>query len=131
MKRDVSDFLKQEGYDQKAIDAFLQQHRDKPRVWRLFEKFALQVAKLGRRYGAKAIMERIRWEEEIENGGEFKVGNSYTALYARVFAWKYPQHADIFEFRTVKGLAGGYERTGKDEGYHVFDHPDDLQLSLT
>lgn len=104
MKEDVSHFLREEGYSLEAVNRFIQYHTQSPRRWRLFEKYALQVARQGKRYGAKAIMERIRWEEEIENGEEFKIANTFTSMYARVFAWKYPEHQHIFEFRTVKGI---------------------------
>jgi hypothetical protein len=116
MKTDATQYLRQEGYDLPAIEKFIAFHRASPRVWRLFERFALQAAKTGRNYGAKCIMERIRWEEEIENDTAFKVNNNYTAMYARLFAWKYPEHKDMFGFREVKGLSDRQyvTFTGKD-----------------
>jgi len=84
---------------------FCEYHKANPEVWRQFERFTLDACSRRRAIGAKAIMERVRWETEIERGEEFKVCNSYTAYYARVFAAKYPQHAELFEFRTIKGVA--------------------------
>jgi len=84
---------------------FVAYHSGNPLLWKAFERFALDAANRGKRIGAKAIMERVRWEAEIERGDEFKVCNSYTAYYARIFAAKYPQHSELFEFRPIKGVA--------------------------
>lgn len=86
-------------------DKFIAYHRDNPGVWAEFERFSLSAAKSGRKLGAKAIAERVRWETEIERGEEFKFCNSYVSYYARIFAAKYPEHRDYFEFRPIKGLA--------------------------
>ena len=84
---------------------FIEYHRANPKVWEQFQRFALQAAESGRKLGAKAIAERVRWETEIEKGEEFKFCNSYVSYYARIFAAKHPEHSDYFEFRTIKGLA--------------------------
>lgn len=93
------------GIDPATRAAFLQAHRECPDVWKYFEKFALDAIASGREhYGAKGIMERVRWHTEIEHGIDFKCNNNFTAYYARIFAAKYPVHADFFEFREVSGL---------------------------
>jgi hypothetical protein len=84
---------------------FVAYHRSNPELWKAFERFALEAANRGKRIGAKAIMERVRWEAEIERGDEFKVCNSYTAYYARIFAAKHPRFSELFEFRNIKGIA--------------------------
>lgn len=74
-------------------------------VWEAFERFALEAAATGRKhFGAKLIVERVRWECEIEQRGEFKCNNNFTAYLARLFVTKYPEHRDLFEFREVSGL---------------------------
>lgn len=83
---------------------FIDFHKANPDVWKQFERFALEACRLGLKYSAKAIMERVRWHCEVENNQEFKVNNNFTAYYARIFAAKYPEHSKIFEFREVKGL---------------------------
>lgn len=84
---------------------FLSFHRENPGVWREFERFALDAARAGRQhYGAKSIMERVRWECEIAHGSDFKCNNNWTAYYARIFAAKYPEYSGIFEFREARGL---------------------------
>ncbi len=76
-------------------------HRSHPEVWRLFVRFTFEKLDLGyRHFGAKAVMERVRWETAA--GGsmpELKLNNNYTAFYARRFARMYPEHADFFRTR--------------------------------
>jgi hypothetical protein len=94
-----------EGVDLATIDQFIDHHRKNPEIWREFERFALRAIRAGRqRLGAKAIMERVRWETEVEGGVDWKCNNSYTAYYARMLTAKYPEAKGLFEFRTVKGL---------------------------
>lgn len=92
------------GIDPATRAAFLSWHRNNPQVWTEFERFALEAANRGRRIGAKAVAERVRWESEIVRNEEFKIDNSFVSYYARIFAAKYPQHAGFFEFREVSGL---------------------------
>jgi hypothetical protein len=94
-----------QGVSSSTIDQFVDHHRKNPEIWREFERFTLRAVRAGRqRLGAKAIMERVRWETEVEGGVDWKCNNSYTAYYARMFAAKYPEAKNMFEFRTIKGL---------------------------
>lgn len=86
--------------------AFEQFHSANPKVWELFCKFSLEAANSGRKHlGAKAVMERIRWQTMIETDAKesFKVNNSYTAYYARKFALAYPEYDGLFTMRKVVG----------------------------
>jgi hypothetical protein len=62
-------------------------HRAHPEVWEMFERFALQKAREHGRthYGAKSVMERVRWETEAGGGEPFSINNNWTAFYARRF----------------------------------------------
>lgn len=97
-----------DGLNVETAYMFVQWHKANPIVWQKFERKALAlIAKGKKRWGAKAIMEYVRFERAEEEGGEFDdyaVNNNYPAYYARIFAFKYPQHKDFFEFREVKGL---------------------------
>lgn len=93
------------GVPQETADRFLEYHTSNREVWNAFERYALEAAQKTSKIGAKAIMERVRWEAEIENGQEFKCCNSYTAYYARIFAIKHPKNRNLFEFKRIKGLA--------------------------
>lgn len=83
-------------------------HAENPHVWRLFERFALEAAASGvSRIGAKAIWERMRWSLQVETSehrrGSWRLNNSYTAHYARLFRERHPEHAELFETRRAQG----------------------------
>lgn len=82
---------------------FLKYHMENPQIWPAFEKFALQVLTKRKRMGAKAIAERVRYEIEIEQDGEFKLNNSYISYFGRIFMHKY-KCPDFFETRAISGL---------------------------
>lgn len=100
------DQLIKSGVPARTVDKFLQVHDDHPEVWKAFERVTLSTIARGKKAGAKTIAEWVRYEVEILAGGsDYKINNNYTAYYARIFALKYPQHRDFFEFREVKGIA--------------------------
>lgn len=79
---------------------FIKYHQENPEIWQEFKSLALRLIGRGvKRYGAKCIMEVVRYHKTITTKGEFKINNSYTAHYARAFIAKYPQHKDFFETR--------------------------------
>lgn len=93
------------GIDVRTINKFLQWHKENPSVWQDFENMAMRLIKKGiARYGAKAIMEALRYERTYAYGGEFKINNNYSAYFARIFQLKHPQYKSFFETRTIKGL---------------------------
>ena len=101
---------------QVTIATFLEYDLENFRLWKLFEHLALQAAQAGRKnFGAKAIMERIRWYTTIERpqDDEYKICNSWTSFYARKFALKHPRHADLFQYR--RSIADGLTREHFDE----------------
>jgi hypothetical protein len=114
-----------------ACNAFHVKH---PEVWRLFCQFALEMRDSGRsHYGAKAVMERVRWE--TDSGGRhpaLKINNNFAAFYARRFAKVYPELAEFFRTREQTSHAtslGGAERAvnvvrGVFPGSRVVSHRD-------
>lgn len=87
---------------------FCQQHWEDPRIWKLFEKIALELIRSGAaRIGAKQIFEIMRqkagqsFSSKVTNS--WKCNNIYTPFYARMFVLKYPQFKDRFEFRKMGG----------------------------
>ena len=74
-----------------------------PRAVALFERYALQMATAGRKFGMKALAERVRWEASLATSGEFKVNNSYVAHVARWLVKKHPQLKGYMEFRHAEG----------------------------
>lgn len=74
-----------------------------PQVYVAFKKFAYELLATRRRGGAKAIMERVRWETRTMLGNDsFKINNNYTAYYARKLVAEAPRFAGFFNSREGK-----------------------------
>jgi len=73
-----------------------------PEIWVLFRNATFQVMERGfRNYGAKSILERIRWHTSIEQGSrDFKINNNFAPYYARKFHSNYPEFSGFFRTRT-------------------------------
>jgi len=97
--------LRREGVPDQTIDAFFESFKTNPEIWSLFERYTLDAIESKRKLGAKAIMERVRWESEVERRKEFKVSNNWTAYYARIFAIKHPAFRTYFDFKQVRGVS--------------------------
>jgi len=80
---------------------FEQFHKENPHVYELFRRFTYQAIDAGRRdFGAKAVIERIRWSAMVDTRGEiFKINNNYASRYARKFMEDHPEHAGLFQTR--------------------------------
>lgn len=101
------------------------------------------VAKGFKRFGAKALWERIRFDRAVDLGPDhasgYKLNNNYTAFLARELMETYPDLAGLFETRAqslvhathhlacgrgtgdsapVAGPAGGEERTDIRRAFH-------------
>jgi hypothetical protein len=97
--------LRAEGLPEETIDSFFQWHYANPLVWKEFERLSLELIARGiTHYGAKSIMEVVRWHRAICGGADFKINNNYSAYYARIFEMKHPGHTGFFEMRRVRGL---------------------------
>lgn len=98
--------LKSEGASDQTIKLFFQYHMENPRIWKNFERVALREIQAGKqRVGAKAIIEEMRKEHELEKrNGEFKINNTYAPYYARMFIVKYTIYANLIETRQIKGI---------------------------
>ena len=79
-------------------------HKLNPQVWEKFEEYTLEAVNSGRKhYSHWAIVNRIRWNREIETkGGEFKISNDYICFYARLFHARYPKHNEFFRLKPLK-----------------------------
>lgn len=96
--------LKAEGIDDETIQKVFDYHSKNPDLFKRFEHYAKEVAQANKRIGAMAIVNRIRWEAEIENKGDFKINNNIAPYFARIFTIKYPQFSWIFETRAAQGV---------------------------
>ncbi len=78
--------------------AFLAFHRDNPQIYELFVKFARTVARNHNRFGSRAILERIRWETNVESSHQtLKIPNAYSAYYSRLFEIDHPRFDGMFQ----------------------------------
>lgn len=77
-----------------------------PHVLDAFVAFAVQAQRAGRRqFGAKAIVERLRWEYAISTtGSEFKFDNNMTSRLARAAVGRRPELESLFEFRELRSV---------------------------
>lgn len=84
---------------------FMNFHLKNPHIYRAFKRMAFEMRAEGhRRYGAKTIMERLRWESEVRHPGEkFKLSNTIkdrcSARYARKMIEEYPSFASFFQLK--------------------------------
>lgn len=78
---------------------FLNYHKENKLVWTAFEHHATHAMMRGVKVGAMAVINRIRWESEIEKpeGQQYKINNNYAPYYARIYNAKYKK--DFFETR--------------------------------
>ena len=82
---------------------FAKYHKDNPHVFKHFCKFALRLIASGRdHYSAKGIAEIMRNESDVTGNDEYKINNSHTSFYARLFSSAYPEHKDFFRFKERK-----------------------------
>lgn len=57
------------------------------------------------RYGAKGIMERIRWDRAMDYPDEeFKICNSFIAMYSRLAMLRNQELQHFFSTREVTGI---------------------------
>jgi len=111
-KREALKYLRQNAPLVAGIDAetwvkFEQYFLDNPRVWIYFKRFATYAKAHNKKIGAKAIMERVRWEcdfGEEAGSGEFRVNNNYTAYYTRLLMLQCPEFKGFFEIGEMPGL---------------------------
>ena len=109
------------------VDAeFFDFHEQHPRIYREFKKIAMALRfprKLfgkpppGRKhYGAKAVMEVIRYHRAISGGDDFKVNNNHTSRYARMLERDEPTMKGFFHKRFIDSLAFPCKDLAANEG---------------
>lgn len=78
--------------------------RKNPEVYGLYERFAAEMAKTGRRFGVKLLTERVRWECAVRTSGEdgFKINNNHTAYIARKLVTDHPELLTLLVFRETR-----------------------------
>jgi hypothetical protein len=92
------------GWNQNPHEArFWEFHNENPHVYALFDRFANEAVRAHRpRFSAYMIFERMRWYSLIETSDEkYKLNNNHRPYYARLWLKRNPQHAHLFETRTL------------------------------
>ena len=89
---------------------FMRFHSENPIVYRLWDRFTHEaLAKGHSRVGSQMIMERIRWETNVElidarpDNKQLKINDHHAPYYARLWMDKNPEHKGLFSTRTVEG----------------------------
>jgi hypothetical protein len=117
------------------IRAFNKFHNKNPRVWELFERYAMQIVDSGRgHYSAAAVVHRIRWHMEVETShpevedGEHeestdvKLNNNFIPHYARLFHTLHPRLDGFFRNRVLT--------SERREPFNAEPHECGLELGL-
>ncbi|MDH5626658.1 MAG: hypothetical protein OEY69_00050 [Candidatus Krumholzibacteria bacterium] len=87
---------------EKKYRLWLHEHQ---KVFVLFEKFALQMLQMKRRFGIGALTERVRWEVRTtwgEDADGYKINNNFRAYLARDLIAKYPKLEELIETRKIR-----------------------------
>ena len=86
-------------------------HKENPKVYAAFKHMAEEIRHQGhKRYGAKTIMERLRWESSVRyKGWDFKLSNKVkdrcSARYARMMIEEDSWYENFFEIRKLTTIA--------------------------
>lgn len=92
------------GLNKASLKKFRKYHEDRPEIFDSFYTLASKTRNAGNsRYSAKCLMEVIRWEQDLQTPGGFKIDNNYTSLYARLLMAYDPSFEGFFELRNAYG----------------------------
>jgi hypothetical protein len=88
-------------HDESLAERFARFHAENPQVHAAIGAVVSDLRAHGvRRFGMKAIFERLRWLYTIQTrGDDFKLNNNYTAFYARLLVAERPELSAFFEIR--------------------------------
>lgn len=84
-----------------------------PQAFALFERFALEMAARGHRFGMKALAERVRWQVLAtweKDAAGYRLNNNLTAYLGRELVARHPSLKPFIEFRRCRD-----EREGQPE----------------
>jgi hypothetical protein len=100
---EVISSLLSDGYELQSINKFIEYHKANKKIWEVFEQAAVQLCNQGKtRLSSKALFEDLRRSEVIQAiYKDWKVNNTYSSFYPRIFELYYPQFKGRFEMRSV------------------------------
>lgn len=90
--------------DRSLLDRFRKFDLENPDVYSKFVGLSTTMAKKGRTaYSAWAIINKIRWDHDIETEGDvFKISNDFIGLYARKLILNQPAMLVFFDIKPMK-----------------------------
>lgn len=90
-------------YKKTLEEKFLDYHAANPQVFSEFVKLAERAKAEGRRhFGAKFLLEKIRWDSPVAAQDLYKVNNNFPSRYVRLLAKTRPDLAIMFATRKLK-----------------------------
>ena len=104
MRTDTIKFHLSNQVEQTKLESFCDYFEANAQIWKRFKLYAYEKLTRGRRVGARAIFERIRWDDSDFGKGPdgFKVNNLYTKYYAMLLTETDPAFDGFFNFRGDK-----------------------------
>ena len=99
-------------------EGFNKFNEENPHVFKAFEEQAITAINKGRKkISAKLIINWVRWNEFLRTSDQnFKINDAYQSYYARHFVEKYPQYANVFEFRKLRNEECGEYMSVDEDG---------------
>ncbi len=79
-------------------------HDDNPDQYEFFCKLASQMAEKRDHYGARSIIEVMRWYTSLDAGEPYKIANDVPAFYARKWTMANQQHKGFFRMKWTKHI---------------------------
>lgn len=77
-------------------------HKENPQVFKAFHNHAKQMKKRGfKTYSAWSIICVIRFNNDLQTNGNFKINNDFVALYARLLMESCPEFEGFFKIRKM------------------------------
>jgi len=92
---------------------------EQPQVYEMFKNMALQAAQHRDNYGARAIVEVMRWNSMInDEESSYKIDHNWCPYYARRFMLEFPQYKGFFSLNTNRGV--DYWKNSTPEDYGIY-----------
>lgn len=91
-------------YPSNVVAKFKAWHNENPHIYTEFTTLADMMRATGRRrYSARTIVEKMRWDYDlVTKGNVFKVNDDFVPIYARVLIYEQPRFDGFFELRRVR-----------------------------
>lgn len=98
----MSQSVQRDLYQPSIQDAFTKWRLANPVLMLRLLRFALEARQSHRKYGIKAVVERVRWHYTVERKEEFLINNSYVSRLARWLMENHKELDGLFETRKLK-----------------------------